>query len=958
MEEFLESGNAFAIPDLWQQSLLANLEAQEPPPETDELSPFKYSTEKEPTSRLLSILDISFALPKLDVPSDDPLQTFKSLEAEQEGAASFAFGPLEDVEPLEFSAVSSDHEEHEESVGMLEDLWSFKEILEPLNGQLEVKSWEKFHNKNFQEPRTVYISAAGPRVFDAFLSRGFTKSEPVPALRSDAVLSSLLQLALGRESLLYRYDEKTANFLPVVEDIRMSGYSPESFNSLGKELTCHGSQIRRAKNFINDMRSSRKTTASSIALASGIDIILTALDAHLSGPLTSLRTVLQLQVLLEQPKILLECLSHIVNKAEELDNVGLLSMLFDFVQGLEYSTPCFQMTMNQLLAHVSRPWLVSVEHSLGLGVGHGLHTTSMEDQDVTLEAEAYVEGIQSRMPNFISRDIIETLMEAEQSLKLLQTHEPEHLLARPNTLSSLEPPSLQWQFSWQDIDKIQAQAEAFEFAVFQALKEFNDTRTFTLPQKQAVGKRLGPPNQDPESQSTFTDDLSQIESALSTLLSPPTPPLYTTVIAALNTTEPTADPLATPPLALTPSLSLTPLLSTQSRLVSHSTLHLLFRTHSLRTHLRLLHSYPLFANGTFLVRLSHALFDPSLPSAAYQKGRIRTAGAGLRLGGRETWPPASSELRIALMGILTESYNSSFPDEVGKDGGGKNDGELPGDLSFAIRGDMSDEKLEKCMNPDGVEALDFLKISYRPPKPLDVVITDTLLEKYDRVSRLLLRGARLLFAVKEMMIDDHHNDERRQRNASKNKTWQVKQRFKFETHHFVTTVFSYFATTIQESWTAFENHLDAIETMQLDRYEVGMKVEGIQGLKALHEEVMDRILAGCLLRRKQEAVMGLLEEILGLVLRFKGMSRGDEVREEGNGEGDGGESVGGEQVEKLYEVWRKKVRLFITVCKGLREQKSLVGNRRVWEGGKGQGDMGNGIGRLVLGLEGSGWYMR
>ncbi|KAL8733168.1 MAG: hypothetical protein Q9181_003699, partial [Wetmoreana brouardii] len=819
MEELLESGNAFAIPYLWQQSSLANLGAQESPPEIDELSPFKYSTEKEPSTRLLSILDISLTLPKLNVTSDDPLQTFKSLDAEQEGAAPFAFGPLEDVEPLEFSAASSDHEEHRESVRILEDLWSSKEILEPLNGQLEVKSWERFHDKDFQEPRSVYISEAGPRIFDAVLSRAFTRSDPVPALRSDAVLSSLLQLALGRESLLYRYDEKVGNFQPVVEDVRMSGYTPESFNSLDKELARYGSQIRRARNFTNDMRSSRKTTASSIALANGIDTIITALDAHLSKPLASLRTVLQLQALLEQPKFLLKCLSDIVDKADKLDNVGLLSMLFDFVQDLEYTNPGFQTTMNQLLAHVSRPWLVSVEHSLGFGMAHGLHATSTDNQDVALEVEADVGGIRRRMPNFISGEINETLMEAEQSLKLLQTYEPEHPLARPNSLSSFEPPSLQWQFSWQDIDEIQAKAEAFESAVLEALKEFNEIGACSLPQKQAVGEHSEPPNQDPESQSTFTDLLSQIESPLSTLLNPPTSSLYTTVIAALNTTEPTADPFATPPLALTPTLSLTPLLSAQSRLLSHSTLHLLFRTHSLRTHFRLLHSYPLFANGPFLVRLSHALFDPSLPSAAYQKGRIRTAGAGLRLGGRETWPPASSELRIALMGILTESYNSSLPDEVGKTAGGRGNGELPGDLSFAIRGDMNGEELEKCMDPDGVEALDFLKISYRPPKPLDVVITDTLLEKYDLVSRLLLRGARLLFAVKEMMIDNRHSNERRQRNTSKNKTWQMRQRLKFETHHFVTTVFSYFAASIEEIWTAFENRLDAIERMQLDCYD-------------------------------------------------------------------------------------------------------------------------------------------
>lgn len=303
------------------------------------------------------------------------------------------------------------------------------------------------------------------------------------------------------------------------------------------------------------------------------------------------------------------------------------------------------------------------------------------------------------------------------------------------------------------------------------------------------------------------------------------------------------------------------------------------------------------------------------------------------------WPPASSELRIALMGILTESYCDS-PEGKHRSERGRDKGELPGDLSFAIRNDMSDAELEICMNKDGLEALDFLKVHYRPPKPLDVVITESVLEKYDRLSRLLLRGARVGFVVKEMMQHRREDMRKKKRFAG------VVQRFKIEAFHFVTTVFGYFANSIEELWVAFEKRLDVIEN-SIDCYDVGRQVEGVHRLRSLHEEVLDRILAACLLRKRQELVMRLLEEILGLVLDFARMAR-----DEGDAEDKEGEVV------KRYKAFRKKVRVFVTVCRGLQDQKSMADRKGLFDGGRKGEERGNGIGRLVLALEMNGWYMR
>lgn len=870
--------------------------------------------------------------------SDDPLQTTKGTETKEDGPEPFAYGPLEELEAPDSSATSSDHEDHGEFDESLEDLWSAKETLQPSAARRELQSWERFYDRTFREPRSVCISEAGPLVFDAWLSHGIAKPSPTPALQPDAVMSSLVQLALGRESLLYRYEESNGQFAPVAEDIRMSGYSPHSFNSLTKEVISYGNQIRQVKGLAENLQDSRKAAACSVALASGVNIILSALQIHLGESLASVRTVLQVQDLVKQPRLLLNCLTPMVNKALKLENSECISMIFELVQEMELSAPHFQLIMNHLMAHVAHSWLESLEHLLGLGAGPFLSTvarTDREDEESRLQ----------RIPEFITSTMVEVLLETDQSLKLLQAHEPEHPIARPSILSQFEPPSLRWLFTWRDIDRTQAQAQDYEGAALKALKEYYFLGTFTTPQRFDKEERQMPSSHDPTAQPNFTDLLSQVEGPLAPIMMPGPSALATTVSQTLCNSVSIDEPLTCPPISMTPDLSIVALLTAQSRLVAHSTVHLIFRTHCLRSHLRLLHAYLLFSNGPFLIRLSHALFDPSLPSAAFQKGRIRAAGrkggVGLHLGSREVWPPASSELRIALMGILTESYHSSFPDQANKFNGGTVASDLPGDLSFAIRGDMSDAELDKCINPDGLEALDFLKIGYRAPKPLDVVITNDVLERYERVSRLLLRGARLCWVVRSLLTDGSRNVLRqRRRNGG------IVQRFKIESHHFVTTIFSHFSNSINEIWIAFENQLDAIEA-QLDSYEVGRKLDGILGVRTLHEDALDRILAACLLRKRQGKVMGLLEEILGMVLKFAGLlRRASEGRSQKESAAEDDKAV-----EELYALFKRKCRVFTTVIRGLQEQKSLVSGSKMLDTGRTGEEMGNGIGRLVLVLD-------
>jgi hypothetical protein len=384
-------------------------------------------------------------------------------------------------------------------------------------------------------------------------------------------------------------------------------------------------------------------------------------------------------------------------------------------------------------------------------------------------------------------------------------------------------------------------------------------------------------------------------------------------------------------------------------------MRMFFNSHKLREHLSVQRSFHLLGNGIFSSRLSHALFDPELESAERHRGVARSGGImGLRLGGRDNWPPASSELRLALMGVLMDSYTSTEPLNESHAGTYLDKTSLPGDLSFAVR-DMSQEEIEKCLDPDSVEALDFLRLSYKPPPPLEAVITPMILFKYDQVFKLLLRMIRMLYVVSALFRDATH----------RSSFWQgndfVSQRFRIEAQHFVSSVCGYFFDTgIEATWRIFERKLDQIEKrigVEGDKITFGQN-EGLDKLRDYHERVLDRIMFALLLRKRQQPVLKLLEEIFALILQFSKYSRQRMLNQEKKTEAD-------DELREIYAKFYKKVRVFITVCRGLSEKKWYGDKRTLDTRTPGQGlfdgdDLAeeNTIAHLLLTLEMSNYYSR
>ena len=848
-----------------------------------------------------------------------------------------------------------------ESFDVLEalDIWSFPVGPEEREAP-HLKNWETFYNKPFQEPRTPYISEGGDQIYDAILAaedggpgnagRG-ARSGCV--INSRALMSSLLELGMGRASVLYRYEEHAQSFVSLIDNGRMSGYSLKTFQGLSAIFIDYGNKTRRLRSFIDETQTSSKSFPTSIALASSISSIIATLHAQIGYFPAPARTLLQLQALFERPGSILSCLTGMIIKIEAVrSDEELLSRLYEYVEGFEQSTACIRPALFQILTDVSKPWLESVSVWVGLKektaagiLGHDNISAAVREETQRLEGGMEMDKLAHSyehlsMPNFISEEESLLIFETGKSLRLLESHSPEHPLARPMQAGTSEALGLNWQFSWLDVEKNRLQAQKYEKSLEKAIADFNSNsghsrdahlhREVDMPVERTTN---GLSEETAKayihaSIASFEKPLPALKVERGNILLPER--IYDNLLE---------EELFAPPLSLLPVLSFNPIIASHALLINGACLHLLFREHNILSHFSLLHRYSLFGDGVFTSRLSHALFDPELDSAERRKGRFRTGNSGLKLGFRETWPPASSELRLALMGILTESF---YEFERRAEGSSMFREELPGGLSFAIR-DMSEDELQRCMDPDSIEALDFLKLQYKPPPPLDAVITQDSLAKYDVIFKLLLRAERMIFVANQLFRDTNP------RFAKKRESDPVYKTFRIESQHFVSSICRYFFNGVQANWDILQRRLEEVDNA-LNSHGT-TDGDSLHKLRDFHEKTLDRLMSTLILRKRQAQVMMLIEEIFSLILLFAKHARIEATQDIGRS----GPKI---ELKETYEKFKKKVRVFISVCRGLSERRGEGGTTSHDAGEVLGDDGGNTIGQLLLEFEMSGFYAK
>lgn len=833
------------------------------------------------------------------------------------------------------------------------DPWIFHQdaALEAAN----FKTWDSFDVPDARLKSTIFITEAGTDAYDSYLASesnpcGVQSHGSQKTLDPNAYSACLLAMALGRDSVLFSWNSEKKTFQPSIPLSKAPGYSAESLSAILPLCTSCGQAYRRLRSFIDKTYSS-SASPPRVALANALDSLLLVVQDELGRRGLRTVSVLQLQSLVRPTFRLLSYYYRLIIKIKRSTNdADLLSLIYNEAQSAEISEPVLRDTMGQILRIVSTPWTEFVEEWIGLRPEEGTRINKsgpgksfvkiennmwIDDQGFELEEPDYVLD-SDNMPGFVPDDVAQVIFETGRNVRFLQESHPQHPMASIQVINSTTVPRLEWQYDWESITRVEQKALEYQRAVLDLLHRAQDASG-----NSAQNLHISAVTQDDGLLQVFgknEEDLQQTMLASIANLERPieTKETWNQLSDILrqnlfDTQDKRGSTVAdfSPHWSLLPLLSFGPMVYTQARLVNRECLGLLFSEHGLRKHLAVQRAFQLFGNGMFSSRLTNALFNPDMETTERKSGISRSGVTmGLRLSSRENWPPASSELRLALMGVLTESYQQES---------GANDTGLPGDLSFAIR-DLSTEEMEKCMDQGSLEALDFLRMSYKPPQALAPVITPASLVKYDRIFKLMLRVLRMLFVVDQLFRDI----------VLQASHWanldDVCVRLRVEAHHFVTNIARYFFDIgIDQPWRRFQAWLDKIENgLQDSGLDKDSAIVSPKRLGEEHERTLDDIAQSLLLRKRQQPVLKLLEEIFGQILRFAKQSRSRAPSD-----------YDSEEIKKMYRVFREKVEVFITVCRGIGEKAGSRNEREV--GGRSQE---NALAMLVLTLDMSNYYTK
>lgn len=832
---------------------------------------------------------------------------------------AFEFSRLERTETPEVSEDTSHTEERAPSRLEDEDIWESISVLEPVQRAIDFHTWEGFEARNSKPADgSAYLSEAGPHAFMSALSSDevLDTGQGREYFDSPTLLRSLFAIGLGRESLLFEYDKGRRNFNQRVESNRLFGTSALVSQKFLSEFLEIGRTFRSLKGFAESAYLSKVIFPAKVALANATASVLSTLERELESK--SVKSFLQLKELFQEPHSIVHHLKELVdNVRRTTSDEKLMTGLFKFLQTREHLPPNLQNLNRLIMSQVSSPWLELVEEWTGLrevdvssfNRSRSFVTTfedsQKEDQEESSEEFTYNHSL---MPPFIPEEDGQVLFETGINLRFLRKHHPDHVISNPSKYGVVTP-KIQWLFDWESIERVTERAKEYERELRSAV---NRAKTLPISASRVVTSRVETVQEtrkiidldDPEG---YILDLERLLDEEPTNARAEFDDSISSLIAnAINDNRHSASgglSVFMPPISVTPFLSFNPILATQARLVNGTALRKLFRSHKLRLHLDLQRDYHLLGDGVFVSNLSSALFNPNLETTERRSGVARSGQMmGLKLGTRSTWPPASSELRLALMGILSHCYQSSplyarFGDSIETrrpSAGYREQDDLPGQMSFGIR-NLSEAEIEKLMDPQTIHALDFLRLQYNPSSPLDLVLTSAILDKYDRLFKFLLRLLRLLYVVSHLP--------RRNLNA-------VETRFRMEANFFVNCLSNYFFETgIKNTWNSFSKFLDTLERQLQteDRQgEVGTIVNhGLESVKARHEDCLNQILSTLFLRKRHERVMALLEELFNLVLQFAASLHGGE-----KGSDDANAAA-------LYKEFAGKVKIFRDVCRGM-----------------------------------------
>ncbi|KAJ5091572.1 hypothetical protein NUU61_006442 [Penicillium alfredii] len=870
---------------------------------------------------------------KADQPIDkpDPIWSFNSID--------HALGPLESTaDSIIDPSIDS---QSDTSCGLLQQLpeeddglWGLDLLQEDVGYVAPLKTWERYYDPNFREPPSAYLSEWGPRGFDAALEcQAETKGRELGRLvHSDVLIRSLLRLGLGWSSVFFRYDQKTNRFERPEKNIRVSGVSPEALESVIENTLRCGTDMLHVRSFVRTPPSKCKPLSSLFALGSALAVVIYTLEQKIVENSKHIVSPLQILALFRRCGDLIGALASIVDAAERaVSDAQVISTVMERAAFLAQKFAWLENLVHEIVVRVAAPWFTFIEGWIGLRPEESALKETLASGNTFVHLETVDEPAKFKtgppridytyradhMPSLIPDDQAQSIFENGRSLRLLKRSHPQHPVARDDVLARAGHIHLYYATTWADIERIQRRAHDYEAKLRSEILRYHSRESSepgtepkpTLPgagpeAKDVVRETFELFNIDDEKNSSgpITDRTAFSSDKFNGLLDN---------ARSIDSVPAGNESRFGPELSSGLYLSLAPVIFSQSLLIDFSCLHHLFKEHRVRHHLHLQWRFQLLGDGTFVSRLLNSLFDPEMESSERKSGVVRSGvHTGLRLGSRDTWPPASSELRLVLIGLLGDCYFGDTNPDMPEKAQSERENELPGGLSFSIR-ELTNEEITRCKNPNAIEALDFLRLQYKPPEVLETIITSRSLDKYDRLFKHLLRLLRMLSVVKGIVRDSTV------RGSLSGDTRNVFQKFRVDAQHFVLAVSDYcFHIGIGSIWHQFQETLTKIEYC-LDRGDIDGTIEAahsVPRLRDYHEDILDQMLFAFFLSKRHVQAAHLLDSIFGTILAFSPLSRADGL--------DGLRQQSEGTVLHLYTTFRKQTSAFVGYLRSLDSGKS------------------------------------
>ncbi|XP_075065008.1 gamma-tubulin complex component 6 [Mixophyes fleayi] len=176
------------------------------------------------------------------------------------------------------------------------------------------------------------------------------------------------------------------------------------------------------------------------------------------------------------------------------------------------------------------------------------------------------------------------------------------------------------------------------------------------------------------------------------------------------------------------------------------------------------------------------------------------------------------------------------------------DSHLVSNLSFALK------YVPEMFTPTAPDTLSCLELKYKVDWPLNIVITDTCINKYNKIFSFLLQLKHMVWTLRDIWF--HLKRTALVNQASNSVQYRQLQLYRHEMQHFVKVIQGYIANQILHvTWSEFRNKLRT--------------VSNLEEIRKMHTEYLNKALFRGLLTDKAAPLMNVIHSIFSLILKFR-----------------------------------------------------------------------------------------